>query len=155
MSIQGYNVLSAPVPAVRAYRAAGFTFPATGGTAINPFIYDTKVAGWDPGGNYSTTTGIYTCPIAGLYVVRASVSVGGAVGQSVTLDWFQNGSVSFLVTNVTSIAAAMVTECSGVLLAAAGDTFQVSAQTSVASAGGRPNAWETCMQIAWIGSAPL
>lgn len=150
---KNYVDLTRKVPYVRAYRAAGISF--TAGQNYNPFIYDTKVAGTDPGNNYSTSTGIYTCPIPGLYFVRASLSMGfTAAGiATVSVQWNAGG---FAVMNNQNPSGTNATVCEsvGIILAAAGDTFQVSASSSIANPA-RAVAGETNLVICWLAGGAL
>lgn len=139
------------VPYARYFRAAALSFAA--GTVVNPFIYDTKGTGSDPNNNYSG--GIYTCPINGLYFVRASVSVGQTAAGSVTVRWQWNGADNLFGQMFQSVGTtAIIAVAEGVILVSAGDTLQVGAASSVANPC-RAIASETNMQIVWLAGGAV
>jgi hypothetical protein len=153
MSIQSYSYLNENVPAARYYRAAAFTFPSVASTAVNPFIYDTKVAGFDPGNNYNTSTGMYTCPIAGLYLVKAQISIGAtATGQAINAQVYQNGVYQLIGNIITPNASALIGQAMTVLACAAGDTINLAGQCNAASIPARANLVETNMLIVWMAA---
>jgi len=133
----------------RAYRSAAFTFSATANTQWNPVMWDVV----QQGSGYSTGTGLYTCPVTGIYLVRASISVGMTVAGSVTVGILLNGG-QWAITNLYQSlgTAATVAECNDMVWCNAGDTLSAFASTSQASAPLRAVASESHMDVAKIGA---
>ena len=69
-----------------AYRNAALSIANTGAFVAIP--YDTLDSSGDPNSNFNTGTGVYTCPVAGLYRVAAvanfNVAASGTVGLTIS-----------------------------------------------------------------------
>jgi hypothetical protein len=127
----------------RAYRNGSFTIPS----AQTSFVYDTKV--YDPNNNYSTSTGLYTCPVAGLYTVKACISMNAtASGQQLLVNIMRNGSIDSRGTAQASSTFPTVAEPTADIECAAGDTLGVS-YSGTSSVGGRNLAIETFFCVAF------
>lgn len=62
-------------PAANAYVHTPITNATGDGTAYGPVIFD--VAGFDQQSNYGTGTGLFTCPVAGIYRVTVNITFTG------------------------------------------------------------------------------
>ena len=137
--------------ALRAQRSTAFTFPATAGQLVNPFIFNNVI--YDGEGNYNPSNGFYTCRVMGLYSVNASISVSmTAGGQSMNLQIMRNGSVIRLTNLIAGMASATILGVSDINAYSAGDTISVATSVSAASLGARLQN-ETTFSVAWLGPA--
>jgi hypothetical protein len=59
-------------------------------TFASTSIYVYNIASENKGGHYNTSTGVFTCPLAGVYLICPSALMGQGGGQS-TLQVFKNG----------------------------------------------------------------
>ncbi|HEY2302999.1 MAG TPA: hypothetical protein VGH66_13965 [Acidimicrobiales bacterium] len=132
----------------RGYRAAALTGPATANTPFQ-FICDTKV--FDPAGCYSTSTGLYTCPAAGLYLFRGQLSFSLTAAGNCASYAYRNGAND--TSSVITATAAATTMPQNVQLfsCAAGDTLALWGQSSIASVPVRVNTPESGLSIAYLG----
>ena len=136
----------------RYYRGTAFTFPATGNQVVNPFIYTTKV--FDTGNRYNTATGLYTCPVAGLYMVRASLSfTASAASQTLNCGINVNGTNDTIIFAYSTGAGAMHSQAVALVQCNAGDTISVQAACSLASGVLRASPAESALHIAYLGQA--
>lgn len=80
---------------------------------------------------FNTSTGIFTCPIAGVYEVKGTViSIGYTTETTQTLNWWKNGSdtgISARAKNLSNTAAAAIIPmtATGYIQCGAGDTIQM------------------------------
>jgi hypothetical protein len=150
--------LAVPTPAdtphyaMRYDRNTAFTFPATPSTAalvpLTAKIFDDVNA-------YNTTTGLYTCPAAGLYHIAAQLGwnmASSSAGYVITCQVWKNG-VLRRTTAITQsanpgYASPQVTFHDR---ANKGDTFAMYATHSLANATGLRGLNETSMSIAYLG----
>lgn len=109
--------------------------------------YDSLDSGGDPNSNFNTGTGVYTCPVAGVYRVSANVpfSVGAAGTAAATIS--KNGATDSrrLGTGYSGVSNPSA-DGSGKIRCAAGDTLAVQAAQSTTSnpaalAVGASNCW--------------
>ena len=126
----------APTPATMAStlkvgRTTAFTVAASQGV----IAYDTVL--WDSASAYSTSTGKYTCPTAGKYLVTATLGVvPTASGEWVLMQLFQNssgGATSYAQSSTN--AANLTLGVTDTLSCAAGDTLWAQSQASTALPG--------------------
>jgi hypothetical protein len=96
-------------------------------TANNPVKYDTKI--YDTHGAYSTSTGQFTCPAAGIY----NVSATGSTTTSVSGFYVKRGStsLSYIFTNASTspVGGSYDVKCN------AGDTLQVNMDSTLSAKG--------------------
>jgi len=134
----------------RVQRAAAFTF--TTANTTYQIIYDSVLQGSNIGGMYNTTTGIYTAPLAGVYAIRASVSIGMTGSGSVTPAVRLNGANILVANSYQSIGTvATVGEVNGIIFCAVGDQIDFTCSCSVASQPLR-GGYESQCSIARIGA---
>ena len=135
--------------AVRAYRTAAFTFPATA-NQLATLIYDTKV--FDQANAYNASTGVYTCPVTGLYLIRASWSLAGVSASTLNVISLKNGTNNAMhIAPPLAATGALLAQISTLDQCNAGDTITFNAQTATASATSRLAMAETHMAIACLG----
>jgi hypothetical protein len=115
----------------------GLTNSTGDSTFINPVIFDIDTGGFfDQNGNYNTTTGIFTAPATGKYLVTARVTFNG-LGAAHTTGIIRinlNG-VAYMIKNFNPFACAnaageYTAEISGILPIAATGTTAIIAQVS-------------------------
>lgn len=103
------------------FRNAALNIPNTGLTTL---AFDTIESGGDPNGNFNTSTGLYTCPIAGLYRVTSFSIVSSTPGQG-SLVVIKNGvnvkNIGSGYGNIANAEAAGTTK----IRTSAGDTLGV------------------------------
>lgn len=134
----------------RAYRAAAFTFSATPNTLVQPFIWDTVSQG---AAYYNSSTGLYTCPVAGVYLAKVNISLGlTASGQTVTTYIYVNGAVNVINNAITSMATATVSSSLAVVNCQVNDTIAAGAATSLASGILRLSLSEEHFFVALLGA---
>jgi hypothetical protein len=116
-----------PLHAFRANRTAAH--PTLTGMAWNNIIFDTKE--YDPNTNYNTSSGVYTAPVAGLYMWSAVVSFAANNNpQPAILALHQNGAQTYRGTEifargVTGGDSWNLTGSGLVLAGAAGNTYDI------------------------------
>ena len=136
---------------VRAYRNGAFTFPATALTVVNPLIYDTKT--FDPGNCYNTATGLYTCPVAGVYLIKAQWSIAGTSGTQVNMYTVHNGVLTAFQNTplATPGPGAVIQAVIDIQQCNAGDTLAAAGSSTPASLGTRANTSESNLSIVCLG----
>jgi hypothetical protein len=130
-------------PAVhsRVYRNAAFNWTST----RSLLTFDTRTE--DTGLYYSTATGLFTCPIAGLYRVSSFIGLSPAVGGNYDVRLRKAGVSSFLTLGGMAAGGAVTTGVkadSAPIICAAGDTLGLEIWTNQpTSAGipGQPSTW--------------
>ena len=132
-------------------RNAALTAPATA-NSLTTLIYDSVVT--NQGGNYSTSTGIYSCPYAGVYQVIASLgwNMAQAGGYVCGVQVWRNGTV-VKATAITQPANPGYAEPQAAWcdVCAQGDTLSAQWFHSIASATGFRSGAETQMNITYLG----
>jgi hypothetical protein len=106
-------------PSASVYHNSGQTIGAGGGVVIF------NTARLDTTGSYNLTTGLYTAPMAGTYLVNLVIS-GGASGQTLPIVSIRKAGARFrdlLEDNVLGIYVEL--HSSYVLILAAGETFDI------------------------------
>jgi hypothetical protein len=140
--------------AMRYDRSTSLTMSATPNTAIvvpcqNKIFDQTNNA-------YNTTTGLYTCPVGGLYSVTCQLgwNMAQSGGYVITVYLYKNG-VALRANSITqgSNPGYAEPQISTHDVANAGDTYAMYAQHSVASAVGLRGTNETSISIAYLGAA--
>lgn len=131
----------------RVYRAAAFTIAAEA-----TLVFDT--IDFDAMGSYSTGTGLYTCPAAGIYQVSGKTGFSaGAAGQAPDVRVYKSGALVCIAGGLYAPAAGglhlafapVVQKC------AAGDTL--SLRTScIASVAGLAGAIQTFASFDYLGT---
>lgn len=135
--------------AARAYRSAAFTTSSTV-SQNTQMIYDVKH--FDASNSYNTTTGLYTCKVAGVYVVRMSVSIGMTVAGSVSITIQLNGGTWANGQVFQTIGTtATVPNLTDIMQCGVGDTIGFWYSCSQASVAGRNVASECHMGVALLG----
>jgi hypothetical protein len=137
---------------VKYTRTAGFTLPATPNTpALLP--WDTLI--YDPFTVYNTATGLLTCPVPGIYLVRHSASFPSPPeGGSLTLMVYRTG-VMFEITGA-NVGQQTTVIVQGVHFVdcAAGDTLATWLQSNLAGLGLRLTVVETTLAVTWLSPSP-
>jgi hypothetical protein len=136
---------------LRVQRSSPITAPATGNTWVR-LVFDAKIL--DEGNCYSTTSGDYTCPVAGLYLVNVQVgwNMGQSGGYTFGMGVYKNGVMS-RTTSLTQSANPGYAEPSVTLVDrfAAGDLISGWWFHSIPNAVGMRSAQETTMCIVFMG----
>jgi hypothetical protein len=135
-----------PKYGLRAYRAAALTASATAG-AVTPLPYDTEV--YDQANAFAG--GIYTCPVAGRYLVRASVSFSMLASEIAGCHLMKNGATDTLFLITAAVAQALQAQSVAIIMCAAGNTLSASMMNSVASKTVRAGATETFICVDYLG----
>jgi hypothetical protein len=135
-----------PKYGLRAYRAAALTASATA-NGVTAIPYDTEV--YDQANAFAG--GIYTCPVAGRYLVRASVSFSMLTGESAGCHLNKNGATDTLFLMTAGANTACQAQSMAVIMCAAGNTLSASMQHTVASKAVRVGATETFICIEYLG----
>ena len=130
----------------RAFRNGAWT------TANATFVFDS--ISYDPNGNFNTGTGIYTCPVSGLYVVNSMLRyTATAVTQWMNLTVLQNGSgVDFgpvvgAASTGASVATGIVTST---VSCNAGDTLAISEGVSNVGLTGATGTGAAYLEITFL-----
>jgi hypothetical protein len=131
----------------RVYRTAAFTFTTANTQYVIP--WDTKA--WDPDNCVNISNGTYTCPVAGLYLVRASVSynAGGALQTVVRI--LVNGTIDTTVIGYMGIVSAFAMEAVATLTCNANDAITTAGQCNTASTAMRGGTSESYMAVIYLG----
>jgi hypothetical protein len=131
----------------RVYRTAAFTFTTANTQYVIP--WDTKA--WDLDNCVNISNGTYTCPVAGLYLVRTSVSynAGGAL-QAVTRI-VVNGTVDTYVVGYLGIVSAFPVEAVATLTCNANDAITTVGSCNAASVALRVGSVESYMAVIYLG----
>ena len=113
------------------YRNAALSI--ANGFAFVTIAYDSLETSGDPNGNFNTGTGVYTCPLSGLYRVTAyalfSAGGTGTIGLSIS----KNGGTDSKRIGAGYNTANIGTSGSGKIRCASGDTLAVQVAQSTAS----------------------
>jgi hypothetical protein len=143
------NMPPAPRYALRAWQSAGLTSGAV--NTIQAIPYNAKV--FDQANAFSG--GLYTCPVAGIYLARASVSASIPAGTSINIRTQKNGTDDAFanLSNGTGTNAAIVPQVVSMISCAAGDTIGAAWQTGTASIPVRAVAIEMFITIDYLGPA--
>lgn len=140
------------------YRNAAYTM--VGAWTITVIPFDTKV--WDPhdfgvgAGNAMSAAGVFTCPIAGRYLVNAQVmATSSATGQNAQIFIGQTGSAGItsgngIGGNSTASGQQIAAQTTTVLNCAAGDTITAYYDVGVALAMQVGQRYFTSIDINWI-----
>jgi hypothetical protein len=106
----------------------------------------------DPGNLYSTTNGVYTCPVSGFYQINAHVGfAGGSSGQYFNVGVYRNGAVAGQTIGHSSSATVIYPNISLLLSCLAGDTLALWVACGLASNALRVGAIDTGLSIAYLG----
>jgi|SRR5215471_6902821 len=133
----------------RAYRAGAFTYPSTAATLTQPFIYDTVTQG----SNYSASTGYYTTPVAGVYIVQARLSVtASASGQNLACNVYWNDALNVNGQALAPAASALICQVACLINAGAGNTISIGTSISAASISLRASNTECNFMVALVGA---
>lgn len=101
---------------------AASVYASTNVTASHPLIFNTVI--YDTTSSYSTSTGLYTCPVAGYYQVSGNFGSTGTPGVGL----YKNGSLYSVIANPPVagqiIAATAIIQCN------AGDTLSIGNASS-------------------------
>jgi len=129
MTIDSSGRVQTPArPAFNAYRNASLNVE----TSRTTIVFDTVQN--NQGSHYSTSTGVFTAPVAGLYFFSAGMSIGGGITESryFNMDLFLNNNTAVLTgrghainTSGTTYAGQSV---AGAVEMAANDTMRVRAE---------------------------
>jgi hypothetical protein len=106
----------------RAYRQAAFV-----PTATAPIVLDT--ASFDPSGGFTLTTGLYTCPAAGVYMVAGALSVSATAASQILVGTIQRNGVTVTsggLANSTAATQILTSALSDLVNCARGDTLAVA-----------------------------
>jgi hypothetical protein len=144
--------LAIPTPATIAKygmraSAGAVTSPATASTAQKvPLV---KV--YDQANALANST--YTCPVAGRYLVRGSVSASVNNGVNVNCRLYRNGAADTIygAANAYPSSAATGVQAVALIMCAAGDTLELWWQTTAASIPMRAVASEAYLAIDYLG----
>lgn len=115
-------------PAFAAYRASS---QQNSGTTL---IFNTEQ--FDQGSNYNNATGIFTAPLAGVYVFSASAEFTNSTGGNVGMQLRIVGNTAGEVASQSALYATGTTfsvSCSVVVRLAANETVQVTTNTALAA----------------------
>lgn len=112
------------------YRNGAWT---TGSAAFALVTFDTKL--FDTGTNYSTSTGLFTCPLAGKYQFNFRCATAAGVTRAVSRLNKNNGTEIARGTDLTTSSANQGSGGSRQVLLALNDTVEVDFFTSAAVAG--------------------
>jgi hypothetical protein len=129
-------------------RSTALTLPATASTWV---IVPCNSVISDPGGLYNTTSGLYTCPIAGLYGIVAKVSVDNATTSRVGVGIYRNGAAVVTGGAHGSVSGPVMPTVSIYYQCSAGDTLAMWTYSTVASANLRGNPTENQFSVACLG----
>jgi C1q domain len=128
-------------------RTSAFTFPATAQTWV---IIPCNTVTNDPEGLYNTTTGLYTCPVDGLYQAIYKVSINGAASSFVNSAVYKNGATVGALSNAQgSFSSTLLSTGAAFVPCVKGDTLALWGATSIASASAR--GVDTQISIAYLG----
>jgi hypothetical protein len=149
----GLSIASAVTPRYGArYSAGAVTSPATASTAQQvPLTGGGKV--YDQANAVTGST--YTCPAAGRYLVRASVSATVASGVNLQCRIYRNGALdtTYGAANAYPSTAATMVGAVALILCAVGDTLEMWWQTTATSIPIRNVANESYLAIDYLGPA--
>jgi hypothetical protein len=150
-NLNGVTVVDRRVPmagAARAYRNAAWTTASASPTTV---LLDTASYGT----GFNLGTGLYTCPVAGLYLATGQLVINSsAAGQSVRASLLWNGALYTVApANYVTTAASQITGgvVSDLVLAAAGDTIGLATFGAPAGATGVTGALNTMLAVRYLG----
>jgi hypothetical protein len=142
-----------PTVALHAYRSGSQTFTAGSGTTVKFNNVDV-----DSGGNYSTSTGVFTAPVGGLYRVNACLRVlttNFTAGTDSSITNIYTTAAPYSVHYVTAGGAGTFSNCiSDLVSVATGDPIQIvtdatgSATTRTISGTGRYSTYLSIERVA-------
>jgi hypothetical protein len=130
------------------YASVSLTIP---NAAFTGLLFDTVIA--DPNNNYAPGTGLYTVPVAGLYLVTASV-LWSAVAASTAnlLSLFKNATEYRRGYNAAATGGGMA--LSAIATCALGDTLGISASQTSGGSGtttaGPVNTWADIHLLSYL-----
>lgn len=129
----------------RAYRAAAFT------STMTTVLFDTR--SYDPLSGFNLSTGLYTCPQAGDYLVVGSVGgMSNAAGQYVVAAIQRNG--TSVISGIPAFSAAsgnvLTSQSEDIIPCNAGDTLGVTA-TIYSGLNGNAGSGNTFMTVRLLG----
>jgi hypothetical protein len=128
--------------------AAAVTSPSTANTAqkvpLAASVYDQAAA---------LAGGTYTCPVAGRYLARGSVSASIAAALIISARVNRNGAVDTIgqAQNGTGANAATMAQAVALIMCAAGDTLELWWQVGAASIPIRATASESYLAVDYLG----
>lgn len=132
----------------RVTRNAALTLP--GAMVAQQIFWDSKT--WDPDNCFSLASGMYTCPVAGLYLFRASTSISMTGAGTVNTILVKTGANAAVVGTYTGTATATAVLNVSVENCVAGDVLGVNHQCSIASVTMRaPAPTEQFMEVVYLG----
>ena len=133
-------------------RTAPFTLPVLANTPIL-LPWDTLI--YDPFTIYSPTSGLLTCPVAGIYLVRQSTSIATtAAGGSLTVMLYRNAAMFEIVGSNVGQATTLIVQGVHFVDCAAGDSLATWLQSSVVSQTLRLTVAETSFAVTWHSPSP-
>lgn len=119
---------------------AGYTSTAGGAINNTPAVYKFPTKVYDTNNDYSTSTGLYTCPVAGKYRVSATISIAAvamSTSEALQLYVFQNSTQKAVMSTFSNgTAQAYICSIEVVLSCAASDTISIKIQNSEATTVG-------------------
>lgn len=132
----------------RVVRNAALTLP--GANVAQQIFWDSKT--WDPDICYSLASGMYTCPVAGLYLFRASTSISMTGAGTLNCVLVKTGANAAVVGSYTALAQAFAVMNVSVENCVVGDVLGVNHQCSIASVTMRaPAPTEAFMEVVYLG----